>query len=62
MPKVWRRVGNLLKKNQINKLRDKLNASIARGDDYEVIYKLSTDLDKLIARYYAENLKTEENS
>lgn len=52
----------MLRKNQINKLRDKLNASIARGDDYEVIYKLSTDLDKLIARYYAENLKTEENS
>lgn len=33
-------------------LRDKLNESILHGDDYSIIYKLSTDLDELIAQYY----------
>ena len=44
----------MLKKNEINKLREKLNKSIAKGDDYSVIYKLSVELDKLIADYYIE--------
>lgn len=32
--------------------RDKLNQSIENGDDYEIIYKLSVELDELIAEYY----------
>lgn len=51
----------MLKKNEINELRNKLNDSILRGDDYEVIYKISTDLDKLIAKYYQEKLKMVNN-
>ena len=42
--------------DEICKLRDKLNASIERGDDYSITYKLSIELDELIAQYY-ENLK-----
>lgn len=36
-------------------LRDKLNKSIENGEDYSVIYKLSVELDELIAQYYREN-------
>ncbi len=42
--------------DEICKLRDKLNKSIERGDDYSVTYQLSVQLDELIAKYY-ENLK-----
>ena len=41
--------------DEICKLRDKLNKSIENGEPYEVIYKLSTDLDKLIAEYYKKD-------
>ena len=41
---------------EICKLRDKLNKSIEQGDDYDVTYKLSVELDELIASYY-KNLK-----
>lgn len=41
-------------KSEINNLRSKMEKSILRGDDYSVIYKLSTDLDKLIIKYYKE--------
>lgn len=37
---------------EICKLRDKLNKSIEQGDDYSVTYKLSVELDELIANYY----------
>lgn len=37
---------------QIEDLKKKLNASIENGEDFDTIYKLSTDLDKLIAIYY----------
>ena len=33
--------------DEICKLRDKLNNSIAQGDDYDIIYKLSIELDEL---------------
>ena len=36
----------------ICKLRDKLNKSIESGEDYATIYKLSVELDELIAKYY----------
>ena len=38
--------------DEICKLRDKLNNSITSGEDYSVIYKLSIELDELIAEYY----------
>ena len=37
---------------EICELRDKLNKSIENNDDYSVTYKLSVELDKLIAKYY----------
>lgn len=42
--------------DEICKLRDKLNKSIEKGDDYSVTYQLSVELDELIAKYY-EDLK-----
>lgn len=39
---------------EICKLRDKLNKSIERGEDYSITYKLSVELDELIAEYYTE--------
>ncbi len=38
--------------DKICELRDKLNKSILDGEDYEVIYKISIELDELIAEYY----------
>ena len=38
--------------DEICKLRNKLNKSIEEGDDYEKIYKLSVQLDELIAKFY----------
>lgn len=40
--------------DEICKLRDKLNKSIEKGEDYSVTYKLSIELDELIAKYYDE--------
>ena len=42
--------------DEICKLREKLNESIINGQDYEITYKLSVKLDKLIAEYYAKKL------
>ena len=39
--------------DEICKLRDKLNKSILTKD-YEYTYKLSVELDELIAKYYRE--------
>ena len=39
--------------DEICKLRDKLNKSIVDGEDYNNIYKLSTQLDELIVKYYS---------
>ena len=41
-------------KDEICKLRDKLNKSIQDNEDYSVIYQLSIELDELIAQYYKE--------
>ena len=43
--------------DEICKLRDKLNKSIEEGKDYKLIYKLSIELDELIASYYNQNHK-----
>ncbi len=39
--------------DKICKLRDKLNKCIENGEDYSVIYKISVELDELIAKYYS---------
>ena len=39
---------------EICKLRDKLNKSIEKHEDYSVTYQLSVELDELIAQYYKE--------
>ena len=46
--------------DEICKLRDKLNESIISGQDYSVTYKLSIELDELIAKFYKEKLKEKE--
>ena len=52
----------MLNKNEINDLRKKLDESIMNNEDYSIIYKLSTDLDKLIAKYYKEGILYTHNS
>lgn len=49
--------------DEICKLRDKLNESIVSGQDYSITYKLSVELDELIAKYYRKNkeMQTEES-
>lgn len=42
--------------DEICRLRGKLNKSIEDGEDYEVIYKLSVELDELIAKYYEKSI------
>ena len=37
---------------EICKLREQLNDSIINGDDYSVTYRISVELDQLIAEYY----------
>ena len=37
---------------KIRETREKLNESIITGKNYEEIYKLSVELDELIAKYY----------
>ena len=37
---------------EIINLREKLNKSIEKEEKYEVIYKLSIELDELIAKFY----------
>lgn len=41
--------------DEICNLREKLNQSIISGEDYSVIYKLSVELDELIATYYNQS-------
>ena len=40
--------------DEICKLRDKLNKSIESGENYDIIYKLSVELDELIAKFYSQ--------
>ena len=49
--------------DEICKLRDKLNESIVSVQDYSITYKLSVELDELIAKYYRKNkeMQREEN-
>lgn len=43
-------------KEEICKLREELNNSIINGDDYSITYKISVELDQLIAEYYRTEL------
>ncbi len=38
--------------DEICKLRNRLNESIVSGEDYNIVYQLSIELDELIAEYY----------
>ena len=40
--------------DEICKVRDKLNKSIEEGKEYDEIYKISVELDELIAKYYSK--------
>lgn len=42
---------------EILELRRKLNESVTNEKDYKKTYKLSVELDNLIAKYYKEKLK-----
>ncbi len=43
-------------KEEICRLREELNNSIINGDDYSITYKISVELDQLIAEYYKTEL------
>lgn len=40
--------------DEICKKREELNRSIIENKDYSIIYKLSVELDELIAQYYRD--------
>ncbi len=40
--------------DKICKLREELNNSIESGQDYSITYKISVELDDLIATFYKE--------
>ena len=44
---------------KILELRRKLDESITEEKNYDVIYKISVELDELIASYYVEKLRNE---
>ena len=48
--------------NEIHQARERLNESIITGKSYEEIYKLSVELDELIAKYYMKKDSNDENS
>lgn len=43
--------------DKICKKREELNKSIADNKDYSIIYKLSVELDELIAEFYKKDNK-----
>ncbi len=47
--------------DEICKLREKLNKSIEDGKEYDTIYKLSVELDELIAKFYKTQTVKEAN-
>lgn len=44
--------------DEICKLREKLNNSILNGEDYNITYQISIELDELIAKYYSKEIKS----
>lgn len=51
--KYRKKENDVMLDDKICSLRDKLNKCISNGEDYSVIYKVSVELDELIAKYYA---------
>lgn len=47
---------------EICKLRDELNKSIVTGQDYQITYKISVELDELIAKYYNQSIKKQKKN
>lgn len=47
--------------DEICKLREKLNESIIQGEDYSITYRLSVELDELIAKYYRKSISKVDN-
>lgn len=45
--------------DDICRKRDELNQSIAENKDYSIIYRLSVELDELIAEFYRKSVKNE---
>lgn len=45
--------------DEICRKREELNRSIIENKDYSIIYKLSVELDELIAEFYRKNEKDE---
>ena len=43
--------------DKICELRNKLNKSISDGEDYSIIYKISVELDELIAQFYESRIE-----
>lgn len=43
--------------DEICRKREELNRSIIENKDYSIIYKLSVELDELIAEFYRKNEK-----
>lgn len=43
--------------DEICKLRERLNESILNGNDYNITYQISVELDQLIAEYYSRQIK-----
>lgn len=43
---------------KICKKRDELNKSIETGQDYSITYKISVELDELIAAYYRSSVNS----
>ena len=43
---------NMLLNYEISKKREELNKSIEEGQDYSITYRISVELDDLIAEYY----------
>ena len=46
---------NKMLNDEICRVRDKLNKAIEENADYDEIYKISVELDELIANFYQKN-------
>ena len=55
--KMRKKESGFMLNDEICKLREKLNDSIVNGEDYEVTYQISVELDQLIAEYYKIELE-----
>lgn len=47
--------------DEIRKKREELNKSIEENKNYDYIYRISVELDELIAKYYRESQPLKSN-